>query len=142
MTFRVSRGGPEGGLLGRLRAAALIAVLVGAAGSVGLMLRAGRSSDERLLVILIAGWLLAPFAALVLAHMVSRRWSVPTRATLYCLMLVLTLGSLAIYVGDAFGPPTTVVYVGVPLASWLLIALVIPIAAFAAGRLSRRGDGT
>ena len=134
---------PEGGFLRRLRAAALIAVLVGAGGSVGLMLRAGRSSDERLLVMLIAGWVLAPFAALVLAHMVSTRWSVPTRATLYCLMLVLTLGSLAIYIGDAFGrseAPGAAVFVGVPLASWLLIALVLPIAAFISGRLSRRGD--
>ena len=135
MTSKLSKGRPEGGFLGRLRIAALVAVLAGAAGSVGLMFRAGRSSDERLLVILIAGWVLAPFTALVLAHMLSRRWSAPTRATLYCLMLVLTLGSLAIYVGDALGPPTTAVYVGVPLASWLLIALVVPIAAFIPGRL-------
>ncbi len=142
MTSKVSGGGLDPGFLGRLRVAALIAVLVGAGGSVGLMLRAGRSIDERLLVILIAGWVFAPFAALVLAHMVSRRWSVPTRATLYCLMLVLTLGSLAIYVGDAFGPPTTAVYVGVPVLSWLIIALVVPIAAFISARRSRRGDGT
>ncbi len=132
----------EGGLLGRLRVAALIAVLAGAVGSVGSLLRAGRSSDERLLVILIAGWVFAPFAALVFAHVVARRWSVPTRATLYCLMLALTLGSLAIYVSDAFGPYTTAVYVGTPLASLLLIALVLPTAAFISGRQSRRGDGT
>ena len=145
MTFGVSGGGPEGGLLRRLRAAALIAVLVGAGGSVGLMLRAGRSTDERLLVVLIAIWVLAPFAALVLAHVVATRWSVPTRATLYCLMLVLALGSLVIYVGDAFGRSEAegaAVFVGVPLASWLLIALVLPIAAFISGRLSRRGQGT
>ncbi len=144
MTPGMSGRGPEGGLLRRLRAAALIAVLVGAGGSVGLMLRAGRSSDERLLVVLIAIWVLAPFAALVLAHVVARRWSVPTRATLYCLMLVLAAGSLVIYVGDAFGRSEAegaVVFVGVPLASWLLIALVLPIAAFISGRLSRRGEG-
>ncbi len=142
MTSKASGGEPESRFLGRLRVAALIAVLVGAGGSVGLMLRAGRSSDERLLVILIAGWVFAPFAALVLAHVVARRWLVHTRATLYCLMLVLTLGSLAIYVGDAFGPPTTAVYVGVPVLSWLIIALVVPIAAFISARRSRRGDGT
>ena len=142
MTSRLTKGGREGRFLGRLRIAALVAVLAGAAGSVGLMLRAGRSSDEQLVVILIAGWVLAPFTALVLAHMLSRRWSAPTRATLYYLMLVLTLGSLVIYVGDALGAPTTAVYVGVPLASWLLIALAVPISAFISGRLSRRGDGT
>ena len=142
MTSKQTKGGPEGGFLGRLRIAALVAVLAGAAGSVGLMLRAGRSTDERLVVILIAGWVLAPFTALVLAHMLSRRWSASSRATLYYLMLVLTLGSLVIYVGDALGAPTTAVYVGVPLASWLLIALAVPISAFISGRLSRRGDGT
>ena len=145
MTPGMSGRGPEGGLLRRLRAAALIAVLVGAGGSVGLMLRAGRSTDERLLVVLIAIWVLAPFAALVLAHVVARRWSVPTRATLYCLMLVLAAGSLVIYVGDAFGRSEAegaVVFVGVPLASWLLIALVLPIAAFISGRLSRRRERT
>ena len=130
MMSRLSRGGLEGGFLGRLRKAALVAVLVGAGSSVALMLRAGRSSDQLLLVILIAGWAFAPFAGLVLAHRVATRWSVPTQATLYYLMLVLTLGPLAIYVVDAFGPPTTAIYVGVPVASWLLIALVLPIAAF------------
>ncbi len=145
MTSKDSRGGPEGRLLGRLRAAALIAVLVGAAGSVGLTLSAGQGRDLRLLVTLMAIWVFAPFAALVLAHVIARRWLVHTRATLYGLMLVLTLGSLAIYVGDALRHPGTqdaFVFVVVPLVSWLLIALVIPIAAFAAGRLSRRGDGT
>ena len=38
----LSRGGLEGGFLGRLRKAALVAVLVGAGSSVVLMLRAGR----------------------------------------------------------------------------------------------------
>jgi len=123
---------------------ALIAVLAGAAGSVGLTLSAGQGRDLQLLVIF-AIWVFAPFAALVLAHVVARRWLVHTRATLYCLMLVLTLGSLAVYVGDALRHPGTqnaFVFVAVPLASWLLIALVMPIAAFAAGRLSRRSDRT
>ena len=133
---------PVSGSLGRLRRAALIAVLVGAGSSVALMLRAGASSDERLLVVLIAGWVFAPFAALALAHVVAKRWSATTRATLYWLMIVLTLGSLAVYVSDAFGPPTTEVYVVVPVASWLLIVLILPVAAFTSRRRSRRGDGT
>ena len=137
MTSKLSREGLEGGALSRLRTAALIAVLAGAGGSVALMLRAGRSTDERLLVTLIAGWVFAPFAALIFAHVAARRWSMPTQATLYCLMLVLTLGSLAIYVGNAFGPPTTAVYVSVPAVSWLLIALVLPIAAIISSRRSR-----
>ena len=142
MTSRVSR--LEGGFLGRLRAAALIAVLVGAVGSVGLMLRAGRRSP-RLLLVLFAIWVLSPFMALVLANVVSKRWSVLTRATLYSVTLVVTLGSLAIYGDDALGhrrAQAAFVYVVVPPVSWLLVAIVVPIAALISGRLSRRGDGT
>lgn len=144
MSSKVSRGGPEGGFLGLLRAVALISVLAGAVGSVGLTLHAGRRNDSRILLVLFALWVLSPFMALVLANMVSKRWSVLTRATLYSVMLVLTLGSLAIYGVVALGHPrakTAFVFVVVPPASWLLIAIVVPITAQITGMLSRRGDG-
>ena len=99
MTSKVSLGRPKSGFLGLLRAAALIAALAGAVGSVGLMLHAGRRNDSRILLVLFALWVLSPFMALVLANVVSKHWLVLTRATLYSVMLVLTLGSLAIY-GD------------------------------------------
>ena len=143
-TSEVSRERPERGFLGLLRAAALIAVLAGAAGSFGLMLHAGRRNDSRILLVLFTIWVLSPFVALVLADVVSKRWSVLTRATLHSVMLVLTLGSLAIYGDVALGPPrtkTAFVFVVVPPASWLLIAIAVPIAALISGRLSRRSDG-
>ena len=145
MTSEVSRGTPERRFLGLLRVAALIAVLAGAAASLGLMLHAGRRNDSRILLVLFAIWVLSPFMALVLANVVSKRWSVLTRATLYSLTLVLTLGSLAIYGDVALGPPrakTAFVFVVVPPASFLLIAIVVPIAALISGKLSRRGEGT
>jgi len=107
------------------------------------MLRAGRHNSSRILLVLFALWVLSPFVVLVLANMVSKRWSVLTRATLYSVMLVLTLGSLAIYGDVALGPPraqTAFVFVVVPPASWLLIAIVLPTAALLSGRRSRRGD--
>ena len=143
MTPKVSRGGPEGGFLGRLRATALIAVLAGAGGSVGLMLRAGQRTP-RLLLVLFFFWVLSPFVALVLAHVVSKRWSALTRATLSSVMLFVTLCSLAIYGYDALRPRKAQAafwYVLVPPASWLLIAIVVPIAALISGKLSRRADG-
>ena len=143
MTSNVSRGRPEGRFLGRLRVAALIAVLAGAAGSVGLFLRAGQRTP-RLLLAIMATWVFSPFVALVWANVVSKRWSVLTRATLYSVMLVVTLGSLAIYGDDALRPrkaQAAFVYVLVPPVSWLLIAIAVSIAAFISGRLSRRGDG-
>ena len=135
MTSKTGRG--EGGGLRILRALALIAVLAGAVGSVGLMLHAGRRNPSRLLLVLFALWVLSPFLALLLASVVSKRWSVLTRTTLYGVMLVLTLGTLAIYGYVALGPPraqTAFVFVVVPPASWLLIAIVVPIAA----QISRR----
>ena len=140
MTSKVSRRRTEGGFLGILHSAALIAVLAGAVGSVGLMLHAGHRNPSRLLLVLFALWVLSPFIALVLANMVSKRWSVLTRATLYTVMLVLTVGSLAIYGDVALGPPrpkAAFVFVVVPPASWLLIGIVLPIAALISGRPSR-----
>ncbi len=142
MTSKVSRGRREGGFLGPLHAVAMIAVLAGAGGSVGLMLRAGH--PPLLLRVLFAIWVLSPFMALILANVVSRRWSVLTRATLYCVMLILTLGSLAFY-GDVVWRPRrqpAFVFLVVPLGSWLLMTIVVPIAALISGRLSRRGPGT
>ena len=141
-TSNASRGRPDGGSLGVLRAVALIAVVVGAVGSVGLMLRAGQRSP-RVLLVLFTIWVLSPFVALAWANVVSKRWSVLTRATLYGVTLVLTLGSLAIY-GDVVvvappGSPNAFVFVVVPPGSWVLMTVVVPIAAWVSGRRSRRG---
>jgi hypothetical protein len=77
-------------------------------------------------------WVLSPFLALAWADRVSKRWSVPTRATLHSVMLVITLASLAIYAYDALRPRTAqpaFVFVVVPPASWLLAAIVVAMAA-------------
>jgi len=62
-----SQGKPEARFLSVLSGAALIALLVGAVGSVGLMLRAGHRNPSRLLIVLFTFWVLSPFIALVLA---------------------------------------------------------------------------
>ena len=125
-----------------LRTAALIAVVAGAAGSVGLMLRAGQRTPGFLLVIFLI-WVLSPFVLLVWATAVSTPWSVPTRAALYVVMLVVALTSLAVYGADAVWPRKSqpaFFYVIVPPASWLLLGGV-PIAALISRRQSRRVDG-
>ncbi len=138
----VSQGNRDAGLLGLLRTAALIAVLVGAVGSVGLMLRVGQRQRSVILLVLFTIWVLSPFVALIaLASMGSTRWPVLTRATLYSVMLIVTLGSLAVYGDVAFGPPRAKpasFFLMVPLISWLLIAVHFAITAVISGRLSRR----
>src|SRR5712692_1714369 len=74
-----------------LRAAASIAVFAGAVGSVGLLLRATNRNPSQLLVVLLAIWVVSPFVALFWASIVSKRWSVLTRVTLYGVMLVVPL---------------------------------------------------
>ena len=114
----------------------------GAAGSVGLMLRAGQRTPRLLLAVFLI-WVLTPFVSLVWANWVSKRWSVPTRATLYTVTLVVALGSLVVYGDDALGhrrAQAAFVYVVVPPASSLLIAIALPIAVFMSGRRSRRRD--
>jgi hypothetical protein len=131
----------EDGSLGRLRPVALIALVAGADGSVALMLYAGRSNPYPLVVVGFVIWVLSPFVVLLLAHMVSKRWSLLTRAALYGLMLVLALGSLAIYgyaASSPLGTRTTPFFVAVAPLSWLLTAVVLALAGLIAGRQSRR----
>lgn len=140
ITARASRGRTNSGLLGLLRVVALIAVIAGAAGSVGLMLWVGRRNPSRLLLALFVIWDVAPFIALVLADIVSKRWSALTRATLYVVMLILALSSLAIYGDVVLRPPRSQPafrFLVVPLASWLFMTIVVAMAAQISRRLSR-----
>jgi len=143
MTSSASSGKPGSRFLGFLRLAALIALLAGALGSVGFTLRAGHRNPSRALIGLFLVWVLSPFAALVLANLISKDWSLRTRATLYGLMLAVSLGSLAIYGAVALGPPrpkTAFVFVIVPPSSWLLMVLALSTAAFLSRRRPIPGD--
>ena len=139
-----SEGRRKGQRLDLLRAAALIAVAVGAAGSVGLTLRASERAPRFLLVLFII-WVLSPFAALAWANLVSRRWLAHTRVALYGVTLVIVLRSLAIYggvVSPPAGSPHAFIFVAVPPVSLLLMALlmaiVVPLCALILRRQSRR----
>jgi len=140
LTSRVQRGSRDGGFLGVLRAVALIAVVAGALGSVGLMLWVGHRNPARALLFLFVIWDLSPFIGLILVEIVSKRWSALTRATLYGVMLILALGSLASYADVVWRPrpQPAFMFLVVPLGSWLLMMIVVPTAALVSSRLSRR----
>jgi hypothetical protein len=140
----MSAGRREGGCLGVLRAAGLIAAVIGALGSVGLTIYAGRRNPSRLLLWLFVIWVLSPYAVLAAAEMISKHWTPLTRATLYGVMLVVVAASLPIYGIVALGAPRArpaSVFLVVPPTSWVVIAVVVPIAARISGRVSGRGDG-
>jgi hypothetical protein len=136
-----SHGKRNGDFLGLLRAVSLIAVSAGAVGSLGLMLRAGRSTP-RLLLVLFVIWVLSPFVGLAWANVVSKTWPVLTRATLYCVTLVVTLVSLAAY-GDLVSRPSgssqAFFFVSVPPSSWLLMAIAVALATLISRRSSHQG---
>jgi hypothetical protein len=122
-----------------VRSVALSAALAGAVGSAALLLRGGQRNPSRLLMTGFSLWVLSPFAVLVLASLISKRWSTRTRATLYVLMLGLSVASLIIYGNAIFGPPKpqgAFWFVLLPPLSWLLIGIVLPISAL----ISRRAD--
>ena len=119
--------------LSRLGKVALSAVIVGAAGSFLLMLRVGH--PPLLLRVLFAGWVLSPFVALVLAIMMARRWPSPVQLTLHLVMLIVSVGCLVTYGGILPVPPGTkpaALYLLVPLASWLLLVMLVTAAALIA----------
>ena len=112
---------------------ALAAIVAGAAGSIGLMFLAGSRQRSLLLMGLFTGWVLSPFLLLGWACMVSIRWPAFTRASLYAGALVLTMTSLLAYGGSIpmpSGSRPAAVFLLVPLASWVFMAVVIALIRF------------
>ena len=136
-----SRGTPDTAALGLLRVVAGIAVVAGAVASLAFMLRAGQHTPRFLLVLFII-WMLSPFAALAWANMVSKSWALLTRATLYVVTLVVTLGTLAIYGAvvslKPAGSPNAFLWVIGPPTSCVVITMVVSIAALMSRRPSVR----
>jgi len=142
LILKKSEGRPAGRFFDLLPTAAVIALGAEAASSVGFILYAGgRVGAPRFLLGLFAMWVVSSFVVLAVGCVVSKRWSVLTRATLYGAMLVITVASLAIYGAVAFGAPRpkTAVFAIVAPASWLLMAIVVAAAAFITRRSSFRG---
>ena len=113
-----------------LRTTALIVVLVGAVGSLYFMFSASRKQNSIILLGLFTAWVLSPFLGLFISNKISNRWTIPARALLYWLMIILTIGSLVAYSG-AFNTPETknaFRFLIFPMISWILIVTVFLIA--------------
>jgi len=114
-----------------LRTAARVALVAGAAGSVALMMRAGARQRSVLLIFLFTGWVLSPFLVLALANVRASAWQPVTRTALYCAMLGVSFISLSVYALHALMPGMKAgfVYLVVPGACWVLIAMALGTAA-------------
>jgi hypothetical protein len=113
-----------------LRIIALLVWAVGAGLSADLTLYAGHKNKSQLLVVLFIVWVLSPFVAILAAHAVFRTRAAMVRVTVYCLMLVITFGSLLGYSGalSPAGAKPAGVFLITPLLLWVVMLIVMPIA--------------
>jgi hypothetical protein len=125
MNNRVEAGGRS-----TLRAAGRAVTVLGAVVSVGLTLWVGRGG--LVLMVLFLGWVLLPFAGLLLADRMAVRWSPVTRKTLYIAMLVVAVGSVAAYADVAVRPRAqpAFMFLVIPLCSWAVTVIAIGVTAF------------
>jgi hypothetical protein len=124
----------------RLHRTAQVAAVVGAVGSVALTLYAGRSNNLPFLMILMSGWVFAPFMGYALASRYSGRWAPATRAVLDGIIVLVAIASLVMYTRDALRPPASkaaAVFVALPIAAWLLLLIGVPLTALIARQRSR-----
>lgn len=111
-----------------LRVATLIIMLLGCAGSLGLMFWVGRHNQSVLLVAIFTVWVASPFAGLLWVHSNAKRWEVSRERSAYRLMLLLSLGSIAAYAAPVFlmhlAKPAAP-FLAVPAISWALVATLL-----------------
>jgi hypothetical protein len=124
-----------------LKRIARVVLIVGAICSIFLTLIAGRNNDSRVLQALFISWVLSPFVASFLADIRSKSWSVLSSVILQCMILLLTLGSLAFYSNEILNPssmkPHAFIFIVVPLVSWALIIVVVSLIVLINRRSSR-----
>jgi len=123
-----------------LRTVALTIVLIGAAVSLFFMFNAGRNQKSILLIALFTAWVLSPFVGLFILNKISSRWTVtPARTSVFCLMIILTMGSVVAYSGVLMPPDTKTAFIFLvaPLAAWILIVTTFLIAR----KISNKSDG-
>lgn len=117
--------------------------MAAAVGSVALQLYAGRHSPERLVLLLIAGWVLAPFLVLLFMNLLAKRSTPVTRKALHYVMLVVSAASLTVYAIAVVRPlaskPPAFLFVAVPPASLGLAAITWATTWLAFRQRHRRG---
>jgi hypothetical protein len=131
--------GKEVGFIGVLHIVMLLAIIVGALGSLAFMFHAGQQTP-RLLLVAFTVWILAPFAFLFWANRLATRWSIPTRIILYIVAILISVGSLAVYSGlvdvKPAGSANAFLFVAVPPVSLVVSVLTIGLARLMSGRRS------
>ena len=108
------------------RAVAFAALIAAAIGTMFFMLRVGHT--QPLLIVLFAGWDLAPIGAFAIANRRSPGWPPAAESVLHVLTLIAVGASLASYGYVAFGPPRAqpaALFLLVPVGLWASLAIAV-----------------
>ena len=110
-----------------LRRVARTALAIGAAGSLALMVYAGRNNRSIGLVLLFTAWVSSPYVALAVADRWANHWEPLLRSAFYGVMVAISLGSLLVYGFDALQPrpQAAFFYVLVPPSCWIIGGAVL-----------------
>ena len=95
-----------------------------AAGSLACTLYAGRENKSVLLVAMFAVWVLSPFLGLAVAELMAARAPRGLASAIRASALVISIGSLALYVVAAASPPghhKAFAFLAIPTVSWFAI---------------------
>ena len=125
------------------RTAGLAAAVIGAIVSVAMLVhvgtRSGSNKAQPVVMILMAIWVSSPYVLLVAGKAFSKSWSDLSRATLYWMMIVVAVISLAVYIPfgtGPVGPKPAAPFVAIPPLQWILIVVALLIAAGTSRRKS------
>jgi multisubunit Na+/H+ antiporter MnhG subunit len=123
-----------------LRFAAVVAVIAGAGGSLGLWIHAAQH-PPLIIIALFVIWVLSPFALLGIGYANAQRWTFEAQKALYCVTLFIALATIVIYADDALNHRSAhraFVYVIVPPVSWLLMVAAVTVGALRARKNRNR----
>lgn len=127
------------------RPVALLVLLIGATIAFMVTLIAGSPQQQPLLIFLFEGWVLSPFAALLVLIVLARKWKEGSQNTLYILTIVITLFSVVVYGGSglitSYGTKPAFVFELVPMLSWMVIGIFLGIRFFNKEHAPRSPEG-
>lgn len=98
--------------------AGIVIAISGLLLSLALLLSSGRSTPF-VLLILFVGWVSLPYAILLLCYAYSARWSELERKALFVLTVIISAGSLAVYLLVTISPLSST-----PARPWLIVPAV------------------
>ncbi|MEO5583781.1 MAG: hypothetical protein ABIR66_13915 [Saprospiraceae bacterium] len=115
-----------------MRTLSRIAVLIASVGSLDFMYNGSHQQKSIILMLLFTGWVMLPFAGLLVFDTIAKSWSSRARNLLYWFILILSVASLIAYSGVLLpsGTKTAFIFLVAPVISWLIIILVIMVSRY------------